>query len=86
MNEFSITKEEYDRFLSLFNWWLLKTPDYRLGQAFLNHFDGSEDYLRSVSNLGTPPDVHVPDINHILWHERSYDKAKSMIEDYIDIV
>lgn len=86
MLEFSITTEEYKNFLAMYNWWLLSTPTYRLGQAFLNHFEDAEEYLKSVSNLGTPPDVHVPDLDYILWNEKSYDKAKNMIEDFIDII
>jgi len=85
MIDFSITQEEYEKFQAYYNWTLLKVDTYRYGQAFLNYFDGSEEYLKSISNLGTPSDVHVSDLDHILWHERSYDKAKSMIEDYIEI-
>lgn len=33
-----ITKSEYEEFQKHYAWVLLKAPDYRLGQAFLNYF------------------------------------------------
>lgn len=85
MIEFSITTEEYQKFQAYYNWTLLKVPTYRYGQAFLNHFTGSEEYLKSISNLGTPHDVHNPDLDDILWNEPSYEKARRMIEEFITI-
>jgi hypothetical protein len=33
-----ITPEKYAQFQKHYAWQLLKSPDYRLGQAFLNYF------------------------------------------------
>ncbi len=33
-----ITDAEYEEFLKHYAWLLLKNPNYRLGQAFLNYF------------------------------------------------
>ena len=87
MKEFSITKQEYDEFQATYTFELIRNPTYRLGQAFLNYFyPDAGEYLKSVSNLGTPPDVYHPDLDSILWSEKSYHKAKGMIEDYIEII
>jgi hypothetical protein len=86
MIQFSITEEEYNKFQAYYHWNLLKDDTYRYGQAFLNYFPDAEEYLMSISNLGTPSDVHVPDLDYILWNEKSYNRAKSMIEECIDII
>lgn len=86
MLEFSITEEEYKKFQAHYHWNLLKVPTYRYGQAFINYFNGAGAYLKSVSNLGTPPGVHNPDLDDIIWNERYYDRAKGMIEEFIDII
>jgi len=86
MEEFSITKHEYEKFQAHFTFTLIKIPTYRYGQAFLNYFyPDAGEYLISISNLGTPPGVHVPNLDSILWSEKSYHKAKDMIEDHIEI-
>jgi hypothetical protein len=82
--EFSITKEEYEEFQVDYTMTLLKVPTYRFGQAFLNYFPEAENYLISNSHLGGNPG-HVPNDSAILWHEKSYDKAKLLIEDLIEI-
>jgi hypothetical protein len=33
-----ITEEEWQEFFQLYVWQKLQTPDYRLGQALINHF------------------------------------------------
>ena len=33
-----ITKKQYQEFMEQFMWQRLQTPDYRMGQAFLNYF------------------------------------------------
>ena len=86
MIEFSITEEEFKKFEAHYHWILLRVDTYRYGQAFLNYFPDAEEYLKSISNLGTPSDVHVPDLDYILWNEKSYDKAKGMIEEFIEII
>lgn len=86
MNEFSITKQEYEEFQASYTFQLIRNPTYRFGQAFLNYFyPDAGEYLISISNLGTPIDVHNPDLDTILWSEKSYQKAKHMIEDFIEI-
>jgi hypothetical protein len=36
--DLKITRKQYDQFLKHYAWQLLQSPDYRLGQAFLNYF------------------------------------------------
>ena len=33
-----VSTKEYQEFLEHYSWQLLQSPDYRLGQAFLNYF------------------------------------------------
>ena len=44
-----ISDAEYKEFLKHYSWQLLKAPDYRLGQAFLNYFP---DISRTMTNDG----------------------------------
>ena len=84
--EFSITKEEYEEFQVYFTMQVLKVPSYRFGQAFLNYFspDAVEEYLIRNSHLGGNPG-HASNSSDMLWNERSYNKAKLLIEDLIEI-
>jgi len=86
ISDFSITQEEYKKFQEYYTFNVLKCNTYRYGQAFLNYFDDATEYFRSISNLGKPPDVHVPDLSYILWNETSYDKAKNLIEEMVEII
>jgi len=87
MKEFSITKDEYETFRAHYTWKLIQVPSYRYGQAFLNYFyPDAGEYLESISNLGTPPGVHVPNLDSILWNEKSIEKAKAIIEEFIEII
>ena len=33
-----ITQKEFDEFIKHYNWEILRNPDYRVGQAFINYF------------------------------------------------
>ena len=84
--EFSITKKEYEEFQAYYTMQVLKVPSYRFGQAFLNYFHPeAEEYLIRNSHLGGNPG-HAPNNSDMLWNEKSYNKAKSMIEDFIEII
>jgi|688.fasta_scaffold506731_1 hypothetical protein len=86
MTEFSITTQQYEEFNAHFTWMLVKVPTYRYGQAFINYFyPDAGEYLISTSHLGGNPG-HAPNNSDILWNEKSYKKAKSMIEDFIEII
>jgi hypothetical protein len=85
MTEFSITTQQYEEFNAHYTWMLVKYPTYRYGQAFLNYFREAEEYLIRNSHLGGNPG-HMPNNSDILWNEKSYKKAKSMIEDFIEII
>lgn len=85
MHEFSITQQEYEEFQAHFTWMLIKVPTYRFGQAFLNYFPEAEDYLIRNSHLGGNPG-HAPNNADILWNEKSYSKAKRILEDFIEII
>lgn len=85
--EYSITKEDFQKFENHFTMEVLKNPTYRYGQAFLNYFHPwAEGYLRENSNLGMPPGVHHSSDDNILWEMKSAREAKSFIEDRIEIV
>lgn len=88
MQEYSITQQEYEDFQVDYTFKKIKEPTYRYGQAFLNYFiPDAGEYLISVSNLGgAPAGAHPPNLETLLWHEKSYQKAKDMIEDYIEII
>jgi hypothetical protein len=83
--EFSITKAEFEEFDRYFTYKVLKNPDARYGREFLWYFDGAADYLRAYSNLGTPPGVHNPSNDDILYIESNHNRARSMILDLIEI-
>lgn len=87
MEEFSITQQEYEKFQADYTFNVIKNPTYRYGQAFLNYFyPDAGEYLISISNLGgAPAGAHPPNLDSILWSEKSYHKAKDMIEDHIEI-
>ena len=48
-----ITQQEYEKFLEHYAWMLLKSPNYRLGQAFLNYFPEVSQYLSQQGREGT---------------------------------
>ena len=47
-----ITKEEYQAFQKHYAWALLKNPDYRFGQAFLNFFPSVYKEYGNDGDLG----------------------------------
>ena len=86
MDDFFITKQEYEEFQASFTSAVIKTPTYRYGQAFLNYFyPDAGEYLKSISHLGGNPG-HAPSLDDVIFHEKSHKKAKSMIEDFINII
>lgn len=48
-----ISKSEYAEFLKHLAWQRLQTPDYRLGQAFLNYFPHISKSMIEDGDLGT---------------------------------
>jgi hypothetical protein len=47
-----ISREEWTSFLEAYTWQLLKSPDYRLGQAFLNYYIEINRTLKNDGYLG----------------------------------
>lgn len=86
MNDFSITKQEYEKFEAFYTWTLIKAPSYRYGQAFMNYFHPeAAEYLRSISHLGGNPGQSRND-DVILWNMKNKQEAESFILDRIDII
>ena len=48
-----ITQDEYAKFLEHLVWQRLQSPDYRLGQAFLNYFPSISKALIADEEWGT---------------------------------
>jgi urate oxidase len=48
-----ISREEYAKFLEHLAWQRLQSPDYRLGQAFLNYFPQISKHLIESEQWGT---------------------------------
>ena len=69
-----ITQQEYDKFLEHYAWLLLKSPDYRLGQAFLNYFPQVGSYLIEHEH-GTLQEMK-------LFYETDRDQAQRIIDQW----
>jgi len=72
-----ITKERYSEFLEHFMWQRLKTPDYRLGQAFLNYFPEIGREMVNDSDNGTLDEYR-------LFNETNDLEAQKTIDFWID--
>ena len=72
-----ITPAEYAKFLEHLAWQRLKTPDYRLGQAFLNYFPQISQHLISSEQWGTLYEYN-------LFNEISDLEAQKIIDEWVD--
>lgn len=70
-----ITAVEYAKFLEHYSWQLLQSPDYRLGQAFLNYFPEVSKGLAKTD--GTIIEMK-------LYYEADNDRAQWMIDQWRD--
>lgn len=70
-----ITQKQYSKFQEHYAWQLLKSPDYRLGQAFLNYFPEVSQDMASEDD-GTLLETK-------LFYEKDNDVAKRIINQWV---
>lgn len=75
-NQYKVSRERYAEFLKHYAWQLLKTPDYRLGQAFLNYFNEVDKIMNSDGDLGMRDSVQ-------LYYETDNKRVQEMIDRWI---
>jgi hypothetical protein len=59
-------------------WQRLQSPDYRMGQAFLNYFPGVSRYMSRKGQEGTLFEMK-------LYYETDEDRVKEFISQWIDL-
>jgi hypothetical protein len=69
-----ITQQQYQEFLEHYAWQLLRSPDYRIGQAFLNYFP-------DISKTLAHTDGAIIEIQ--LYYETDTERAKWLINQWI---
>lgn len=72
-----ITREEYAKFLEHFAWQRLQSPDYRLGQAFLNYFPHVSKALIEDEQWGTLYEYNI-------FNEINDLRAQEFIDKWVD--
>ena len=75
-NQYKISKQQWAEFEEHYAWQLLKAPDYRLGQAFLNYFNEVDKIMHA--------DVTVGGVGFILYYETDNKRAIQMIQKWLD--
>ena len=76
-NQYRISKERWAEFQQHYAWQLLKSPDYRLGQAFLNHFNEVDKIWNNDGDLGKQQSV-------MLYYETDNDRAMGIIKGWLE--
>jgi len=71
-----ISPDEYKKFEKHYAWQLLQSPDYRLGQAFLNYFP-------KISKLYLEDGNHGENEEYRLFNETDATKAQTIINKWI---
>ncbi len=71
-----ISKQQYEEFLKDYTIEVLRNPDYRLGQAFLNYFPAVD---RSMNNDG---DLGAADATK-LFYTTNNDEARELIDRFV---
>jgi len=70
-----ITQQQYQEFMEHYTWQLLKAPDYRIGQAFLNYFpEVSKQMVKEEQ--GTLFEMK-------LYYETDNERAKYLINQWV---
>ena len=72
-----ITQEQYQEFLKHLAWQRLKSPDYRLGQAFLNYFPHVSKELIASEQWGTLYEYNI-------FNEINDLRAQEFINEWVD--
>ncbi|CAB4126034.1 hypothetical protein UFOVP181_204 [uncultured Caudovirales phage] len=70
-----ITQKEFDEFVKHYSWEILKYPDYRVGQAFINYFP---TVMRPMSR-----DDIVVDDTATLFYNRNNEECWTIIRKYV---
>jgi hypothetical protein len=65
---------------------LLKDRNFQYGRAFVIQYPEIAEAMAENSNLGTPPGVHHPNDDVILYGIKDNDEAVSFILDRVEIV
>ena len=71
-----ITQAEYKEFLEYYAWQLLQSPDYRLGQAFLNYFPRISKALIEDEQWGTLYEYNI-------FNETDARKTQAFIDQWV---
>jgi hypothetical protein len=74
---YRIPKERWQEFQEHYTWQLLKTPDYRLGQAFLNYFSEVDEIMTKDGDLGIQDSV-------ALYYESDNGRAMDIIITWLE--
>lgn len=77
-NQYKISKEQYEEFLKHYAWQLLKSPDYRLGQGFINFFNEVDKIWQADGDLGKQQSVN-------LYYETNNKEAQQIIDRWRDL-
>jgi hypothetical protein len=75
-NQYKISRAEYAEFLEHYSWQLLKSPDYRFGQAFLNYFPHISKSLIEDEQWGTLYEYN-------LFNETNTEQAQGLIDQWV---
>ena len=75
--KYRISKERWAEFEEHYAWQLLKSPDYRLGQAFLNYFNEVDKIMQDDGDLGQQDSVR-------LYYETDNAMAQRLIDQWLD--
>ena len=77
-NQYKISKAKWAEFQEHYAWQLLSTPDYRLGQAFLNYFDTVDKVMNEDGDLGARDSI-------ALYYAINNDEAMELIYRWLDL-
>lgn len=76
-NQYRISKERWAEFQEHYAWQLLKSPDYRLGQGFLNYFNEVDKIWNNDGDLGKQQSI-------MLYYEKDNTKAMEIIKGWLE--
>lgn len=76
-NQYRISKDRWAEFQQHYAWQLLRSPDYRLGQGFLNYFNEVDKIWNSDGDLGKQQSVR-------LYYEPDNATAMEIIRNWLE--
>ena len=71
-----ITRKQYREFMEHLMWQRLQSPDYRMGQAFLNYFPNISTAMTQDGDHGTLFEMK-------LYYETDEERAKWLINQWV---